>query len=130
MEDPRREAAQGDGGRAEPFRRRASTIAERYPAVEALEFRLNFFPPGGDQLTLTRVWKPDHAAIFHFGCRNDRCIGGGFDLDPPVHGMLRKREHRTEGRLVCAGEVRGRFGERSSCGWELGFVAWADYRTP
>ena len=129
MGGPRREAAADDDGRAEHPRRGASTIAERYPTIEALEFRLSFFPPGGDAVTLTRVWKPNHAALFHFGCRNDRCVGGGFDLNPPVHALLRKREHRTEGRLICGGEVRGRLGDRSPCGWELGFVAWADYRT-
>jgi hypothetical protein len=129
VEDRRRRSAQGGGGPAEPFRRGAS-IAERYPAVEALEFRLSFVPPSGDTITLTRVWNPSHSALFHFGCRNERCVGGGFDLNPAVHAMLRTREHRTEGTLVCGGAVRGRLGESSPCGHELRFVAWADYRTP
>ena len=129
MEEPRRDAARGDAGRPDPHRRGASTIGERYPAVEALEFRLHFVSPAGDELTLTRLRKPSHSALFHFGCKNERCIGGGFDLNPPVHAMLRTREHRAEGRLVCGGEVRGLLGERSPCGHELSFVAWADYRT-
>lgn len=107
----------------------AGTIAERYPDVEVVEFQLTFVDDEsslGRPLTRIHRREPKHSALFRFDCPS-RCVGGGFDLDGPVHAMLRAGEHRTEGRIPCLGWQEGlRRGHRCRC--ELRYVAWADHR--
>ena len=116
-------------GQAFGSRGRGATLAERYPSVEGIEFQLLFVEEGptqGRTSTLSRRRKPRHSALFHFHCPGG-CVGGGFDLNPSVHRMLRGGEHRTEGRLECRGWREARSREGSRCPFELRFVAWADY---
>lgn len=107
----------------------STTIRERYPAVEVVEFQLEFVPRIGRPFTLARHRKPNHSALFLFDCPSGECVGGGFDLNPSVHAMLREKEHRTEGGLVCRGWTNGRWRNTVRCNHELHFVAWADYRS-
>jgi hypothetical protein len=127
MRDPEANAQQ-----ALPLDRRGAprtTIAERYPSVEMIELSLTYVDPRSTDrarsVSLRR--EPKHSALFRAECPTGGCVGGGFDLDGPIHSMLRAGEHRTDGEMACQGNV-GRRRNAERCGCQLSFVGWAEYR--
>jgi len=108
-----------------------TTIGHQYPSVEMVEVSLQFIdersPDRAQPQTMRR--EPQHSALFRSDCPSRGCVNGGFDLDAPIHAMLRAGDHRTDGELVCQGTIGRRFRSAERCGCRLSFVGWAEYRS-
>jgi len=85
------------------------TISALYPDVNRIMLFVAFeeaeseAEPNYQQIIFTR----DTEASFHLDCSRDDCAGGGFDLSPFVGSLIRARESRAHGKLVCQGLLEG-----------------------
>jgi hypothetical protein len=84
-----------------------ATISELYPDVgrillfAAFEEADSESEPNYQQIIFT----PKTQAIFRLDCSRDECKGGGFDFTEVVTEMVKNRESRVHGKLVCEGTL-------------------------
>jgi len=61
------------------------------------------------------IFSKETEASFRLDCSRDECVGGGFDFSPFVGELVKTKESRVHGKLVCQGWLgSGEGGHRCS----------------
>jgi hypothetical protein len=83
----------------------AGLISARYPGVASIVIAMNYYDRGSDTSCMQRTvnFFPGSAAYFLMECMGDKCIDGGFDLEPIIRTMVKGRLKSANGELVCRG---------------------------
>jgi hypothetical protein len=90
---PRREYRQQESQRVED----SATLAETFRNLKALTVNLAYFTQG----SFTRNSEMKYR--FRFGCPNDQCVGGDFDLSAELAKAVAARQATLTGELICQG---------------------------
>jgi hypothetical protein len=103
-------------------------IADRFPGVARIAFRLTYYQRTVDPVLMTRTvsFLPADCAYFRLGCMRDGCMNGGFDLAAVVAGMVKSSRTSGKGRIVC----RGRSDSTGHAHASLAYEVSIEYGTP
>jgi hypothetical protein len=96
-------------------------IADRFPGVSRIAFRLTYYQRTVDPVLMTRVvsFIPADCAYFRLGCMREGCTNGGFDLAPVVAGMVKSSRTSGKGRIVCRGKSENAGPVHASLAYEV-----------
>ncbi|MEW6116145.1 MAG: hypothetical protein AB1553_04500 [Nitrospirota bacterium] len=83
----------------------AGLISARYPGVASIVIAMNYYKRGSSPSFMQRTvnFFPGSAAYFHMECMEDKCIDGGFNLEPIIYTMVKGHQESANGELTCAG---------------------------
>ncbi|MEW5746277.1 MAG: hypothetical protein AB1805_12670 [Nitrospirota bacterium] len=83
----------------------AGPVSARYPGVTSIVIAMDYYKkgPGPSFMQRTVNFFPGSAAYFLMECMGDKCIDGGFDLEPIIHTMVKGRQESASGELACPG---------------------------
>ncbi len=83
----------------------ASPISAKYPDVSSVVISMNYYQRNSTLVFMQRTvnFFPGSPAYFLMECVKHDCMGGGFDLDPVVTGMMKDHLESGKGELVCPG---------------------------
>ena len=87
---------------------RATSIRDRFPAVEELVVRVTFTDAQrfGTYSSLMHSFSPSARAFFAIACPRTLCLDGGFDLDATIVKLLRSKRPVATGTMECAGDAQ------------------------
>ena len=105
-------------------------IKDRYPLVKEITFEFHYHDPDGLEEDSEKIYHrlPNNYAYFQFECLYKECVGGGFDLNSEVNGMLRNREVVISGNKTCQGwQDKERVGQ-NRCWCKLAYLIKAEYK--
>jgi hypothetical protein len=103
-------------------------IADRFPGVSRIAFRLTYYQRTVDPVLMTRMvsFVPADCAYFKLLCMREGCTNGGFDLAPVVAGMVKGSRTSCKGRITC----RGRSDHAGPAHASLAYEVNIEYRAP
>jgi hypothetical protein len=83
----------------------AGLVADRFPGVASIAFRLTYYQKSSAPVLMTRTvnFFPASSACFHLDCMREECINGGFDLAPVVARLVKGQSTSAKGNLTCHG---------------------------
>lgn len=125
---PRSEYQQQESQRVED----SATLAESFPDLKALTVVLAYFSPGSftrnSEIKYT-VNLANAKTRFCFGCPNDQCVGGDFDLSAQLAQAVAARQATLNGEMLCQGWRSQRAIGEVHCHQILRYKLSAEYAT-
>ncbi len=99
----------------------AGLVAERFPGVSGIVFRLTYYQRGQQPALMVRTlnFLPSDYAYFHLDCTREECTNGGFDLMPVVNGMFKGRKKTVKGKICCGGKSSSLVPGHASIAYEV-----------
>jgi hypothetical protein len=84
----------------------AGLVSERFPQVSDIVIKMTYFRKGLNPVLMLRTINVASTAYAYFTmeCMISGCTDGGFDLNPVIKDMVRKRNKLKKGTLVCTGK--------------------------
>ncbi|MEW5744200.1 MAG: hypothetical protein AB1805_01990 [Nitrospirota bacterium] len=83
----------------------AGLLSSRYPGVASIVIFMNYYrrESGPSFMQRTVNFFPGSAAYFLLECMEDKCIDGGFNLEPVIYTMVKGHQESANGELACPG---------------------------
>jgi hypothetical protein len=99
----------------------AGLIAERFPGISQIVFRLTYYQRGPHPVLMIRTvnFVPTDYAYFHLDCLRAGCTNGGFDMLPIVAGLVKEQKKVVKGKLCCDGKIGALTHHHASIAYEV-----------
>ena len=84
----------------------SGSLSLRFPKLKSLKAEVTYHVAGslGQSAQIKYDVNLEHAkSVFRFDCRNNECVGGGFDLSELLAGAVAKRSKILTGEMNCPG---------------------------
>jgi hypothetical protein len=126
--NPRREYRQQESERVNA----SPTIADTFQDLKALTVELTYYGPGSFSRNSEIKYSVNLAnakSRFRFGCPNDQCVGGDFDLSTELVRVVSEHHTQVDGEMVCQGWHSQTEIGQAYCHSRLRYKLNAEYRT-